>query len=284
MAMNNERVTRDQGNVGPDPRQARSLIPMRRLDNLRIAEGEPDIRGWTVFTSEGREVGEVQELLVDTTSMEVVMLDIDLKRDNRHSLAPIRAAWVDRPNKRVVIAADEIDTDDDIPALPQGTDLSDHDVEEFDRRYSRAYGARGAGDYDYRYRYGDHDELRFSGGAAASDGYDELEHRSARRNPSDLDDDALVREREELRREQERLAAEREQLRNEREELAEARERLEAERLERPAEVRRYVERRRRTDEDDVMPPSDRPYSVRFPHSSGRDVDSSRDRRADDVF
>lgn len=284
MPTDNERVRRDQGSVGPDPRQARSLVPMRQLDKLKIADGEPDIRGWEVFTSEGREVGEVRELLVDTTSMEVVMLDVDLKRDDRHTLAPIRAAWIDRPSRRVVISAEEITSDDDIPTLPHGAALSDREVEEFDRRYTRAYGSRAMADHDYRYRYGDSDELRFAGAPVDTGGYDELEHRSARRDPSDMENDTLAREREELKREQERLAAEREQLVNEREQLAEERQELAAEHLERPVEVRRYVEKRRWSDHDeDAMPPSERSHSVRFPQSMDRRTDVPRDQRPGDA-
>ena len=98
------RGLRDEANVGPDPRRARELRPLRDL-KWKVADGEPDIRGWSVFASTGRELGVVHDLLVDTEAGEVVMLDVDLKRDDRHTLAPMRAAWIDRATKRVEPAA-----------------------------------------------------------------------------------------------------------------------------------------------------------------------------------
>ncbi len=111
------RGMRDEAGVGPNPRDARRLIPLRDLDDYKVAEGEPDIRGWNVYTATGREIGEIEDLLVDTDIGEVVMVDIDLKRDDRHTLAPIKAAWIDRPNRRVVLNTTMFDVDDDIPAL-----------------------------------------------------------------------------------------------------------------------------------------------------------------------
>ena len=97
------RGMRDEAGVGPNPRDARRLNAMRELRDYKLVDGEPDIRGWNVFTATGRELGEVEDLLVDTELGEVVMLDIDLKRDDRHTLAPIKAAWIDRDTRRVVL-------------------------------------------------------------------------------------------------------------------------------------------------------------------------------------
>ena len=83
------RGMRDEAGVGPNPRDARRLVPMRELGDYKLVDGEPDIRGWNVYTATGRELGDVQDLLVDPDMGEVVMLDVDLKRDDRHTLAPI---------------------------------------------------------------------------------------------------------------------------------------------------------------------------------------------------
>jgi hypothetical protein len=184
------RGLRDEADVGPDPRAAREL---KRLSELRykVADGEPDIRGWKVYASTGRELGTVSDLLVDTDAGEVVMLDIDLRRNDRHTLAPVRAAWIDHATHRVVLDAREAEravaaggaatttttapsttqpvTDDDtddvgVPALPRGGSLSDDDVSRFNDDYARAYGDRGVvdGERAYRLRRGD-EELRFGG-------------------------------------------------------------------------------------------------------------------------
>ena len=161
MANVEPRGMRDEANVGPDPRQARNLIPMRELKDFKVADGEPDVRGWHVFSSTGRELGIVQDLLVDTSANEVVMLDIDLRRNDRHTLAPIRAAWIDRRYQRVVVDSKALDADDAMPALPRRGAVTDDEVRTFDERYQRAYGDRGyEADREYRVRR-ERDELRF---------------------------------------------------------------------------------------------------------------------------
>ena len=157
------RGLRDEASVGPDPRQARDL---KRLSDLkyRVADGEPDIVGWTVFASTGREVGRVTDLLVDVESREVVMLDVDLRRGDQHTLAPVRAAWIDHAAKRVVLDARELEaqqSDELLPGLPRSGKLSDEDVSRFNDGYVRAYGDRGVDrDADWRVRRGE-EELRF---------------------------------------------------------------------------------------------------------------------------
>ena len=157
------RGLRDEASVGPDPRQARDL---KRLSDLkyRVADGEPDIVGWTVFASTGREVGRVTDLLVDVETREVVMLDVDLRRGDQHTLAPVRAAWIDHAAKRVVLDARELEaqqSDELLPGLPRTGKLSDDDVNRFNDGYVRAYGDRGVDrDSDWRVRRGE-EELRF---------------------------------------------------------------------------------------------------------------------------
>jgi len=143
-AKKSKRGMRDEAGVGPNPRDARRLIPMKDLHNYKVVDGEPDIRGWNVFTATGRELGDIEDLLVDTDIGEVVMVDIDLKRDDRRTLAPIKAAWIDRENRRVVLNTSMFDVDDEIPALDRRRDVAEADsVRRFNERYERAYGADG---------------------------------------------------------------------------------------------------------------------------------------------
>ena len=60
------RGMRDEAGVGPNPNDARRLVPMKDLHNYKVVDGEPDIRGWNVFTATGRELGEIEDLLVPT--------------------------------------------------------------------------------------------------------------------------------------------------------------------------------------------------------------------------
>jgi sporulation protein YlmC with PRC-barrel domain len=138
------RGMRDEAGVGPNPRDARRLTSMKDLDDYKVAEGEPDIRGWNVYTATGRELGDVEDLLVDVDLGEVVMLDIDLKRNDRHTLAPIKAAWIDRDNRRVVLNTTMFDADEAIPALGRRNEpVESESVRQFNERYERAYGADG---------------------------------------------------------------------------------------------------------------------------------------------
>src|SRR5919205_1322263 len=139
-----------EAGMGPDPRQARHLTPLSELKHFRVAQGDPDIRGWTVYTSNGRDIGVVEDMLVDTTRGEAVMLDIDLRGTNRCTLAPIRAAWVDTEHKRVILDGAQLGKDDELPTLGR-TAMTDDDARRFGERYERTYGGRGW-DRDQEYR------------------------------------------------------------------------------------------------------------------------------------
>lgn len=102
MAREKPRST-DQAGTGPDPRLSRHLMPLREAKRYRLAKGEPDIRGWSVFTSSGQEVGRVGDLLVDPSMGEVVMFDVNRGDTGDQTIAPLREAWIDREIKRVII-------------------------------------------------------------------------------------------------------------------------------------------------------------------------------------
>lgn len=157
------RGMRDEAGVGPSPESARRLVRLKELDDYKVAEGEPDIRGWSVYTATGRELGDIEDLLVDTELGEVVMVDVDLKRDDRHTLAPIKAAWIDRDNRRVVLNTAMFDVDDAIPALGRRNEpVESESVRHFNERYERAYGADGWDrDQDITIRHAD-DDFRIS--------------------------------------------------------------------------------------------------------------------------
>ncbi len=104
-----ERVRRDAAGVGPDPDFSRRLYPIDELKDYRIASGEPDVRGWSVRTLNGREVGEVEDLLIDPTRGEVVMLEVDLDNSGRHISVPLRSVQVDRTRNCVIVDSMDVD-------------------------------------------------------------------------------------------------------------------------------------------------------------------------------
>lgn len=106
----NDRGARDQAGIGPDPVQRPDhLVAMRDIDDFRIAEGDPDVRGWEVYSSNGTYIGDVEDLLIDPELRQVVMIEIDLKDSARHGRAPIKAGWLDRSRRRVIIDSAELD-------------------------------------------------------------------------------------------------------------------------------------------------------------------------------
>jgi hypothetical protein len=52
--------------------------PLRSLHAYRVAEGDPDVRGWEVLRADGRRIGEVDDLLVDTKASKVRYLALTL--------------------------------------------------------------------------------------------------------------------------------------------------------------------------------------------------------------
>lgn len=111
MARKKERVRRDQAGVGPDPENARRhrLVSMHELDGYTIAEGEPDIRGWDVRTLSGQEIGEIEDLLIDTDRGEVVMIEVEMREGGVHAEVPIRSVQLDRESKAVIVDSGDID-------------------------------------------------------------------------------------------------------------------------------------------------------------------------------
>ena len=109
MAKHEDRGVRDQAGIGPDPIQPDRLVSMDDVDDFKIADGEPDLRGWDVYSSTGVFVGEVDDLLIDPELRQVVMLDIDLKDSATRGRAPVKAAWLDHDRRRVIIDSAQLD-------------------------------------------------------------------------------------------------------------------------------------------------------------------------------
>ncbi|HYG63423.1 MAG TPA: PRC-barrel domain-containing protein, partial [Thermoanaerobaculia bacterium] len=95
-----------------------SVVPLKDLKDFKVAKGDPDVRGWEVLANDGRRIGKVDELLVDTAAMKVRYLDVDLDRDirgamggeslagdmkNDHVLIPIGSAQIHEREDRVVV-------------------------------------------------------------------------------------------------------------------------------------------------------------------------------------
>ena len=109
------------------------VVPLGQLDDFKVAEGDPDVRGWQVVASDGRTIGEVDELLVDTNAMKVRYLDVEVENGlmaepDRHVLVPIGYARLDRSADRVMvdnIASTDLRT---MPAYDQSPVTRDYET------------------------------------------------------------------------------------------------------------------------------------------------------------
>lgn len=95
-------MKRDTGGTG--------LARLHDLSDYKVADGDPDIRRWHVKTADGRTVGKVHDLIVDTRAMKVRYMDVDLDRaelkleGDKHVLIPIGSARLDDEHDDVRLA------------------------------------------------------------------------------------------------------------------------------------------------------------------------------------
>lgn len=128
------------------------VVPLGQLDDFKVAEGEPDVRGWEVLASDGRKIGEVDELLVDTAAMKVRYLDVDVDDammaggPDRHVLIPIGYARLEADHDRVLVDALASSDLAAVPSYTQGPLTRDFEAsvrESFSAR--RGAGSTGVG-------------------------------------------------------------------------------------------------------------------------------------------
>ena len=76
---------------------------MRELPDFKVASGDPDVRGWTVRTPDGADVGRVHELMVDTAAMRVRYVDVELAHGRRHVMIPVEQMTADASRRAITI-------------------------------------------------------------------------------------------------------------------------------------------------------------------------------------
>ncbi|MFY9826979.1 MAG: PRC-barrel domain-containing protein [Thermoanaerobaculia bacterium] len=111
-----------------DPPASPQIVPLKHLKDYQVVKDDPDVRGWPLIGRDGRTVGKVHDLLVDTAAERVRYLDVELDRDlvasapvvpgtagpprpvgadgkaaEHHVLAPIGFARLDEDHKRVYL-------------------------------------------------------------------------------------------------------------------------------------------------------------------------------------
>lgn len=144
------------------------VVPLDKLDDFKIADGDPDVRGWEVRSSDNRKIGKIDDVLIDTTAMKVRYLDVDLDKDfrggdkDRHVLIPIGYAQLNEDDDRIMV--DSL-ASGDLAGLPAYTHepLSRDYENQVRQSYDQAY-ATGAADTDRDYYEHEHfNDNRFFG-------------------------------------------------------------------------------------------------------------------------
>ena len=108
----NERETRDLAGIGPYARERERLVALSTLDSWKVSDGDPDIRGWEIRTVNNRQLGTVNDLLIDPDAGEAVLLDVDLPGSARHTFVPIRVVQIDRERRVVLMDSADLPTVD----------------------------------------------------------------------------------------------------------------------------------------------------------------------------
>jgi len=88
------------------------LRPLSALDDFEVSDTDSDVRGWDVVASDGKKIGEVEELLVDTAARRVRYLVVDVDTSllsgagqGSHVLVPVEGVRLDDRNNKVLVSS-----------------------------------------------------------------------------------------------------------------------------------------------------------------------------------
>ncbi len=127
----------------------RSLVPLSDLDDFKVAEGDPDVRGWEVRGAGSVKIGKVDDLLVDTEAEKVRYLSVELQedlirgRDDRHVLIPIGSAVLHEDDDHVLVSGLTTARVTDLPsysAQPLNRDYEISLLKVYDPKYTAMTG------------------------------------------------------------------------------------------------------------------------------------------------
>jgi uncharacterized protein (TIGR02271 family) len=127
------------------------VVPLNSLPSYKVADGEPDIRGWDVMSADGRRIGRVDDLLVDTGANKVRYVDVE--GDRGHMCVPIGLARLERDSRQVMVDRMQADQFSALPTHERGNVTRDYEMQlgramdtDFDTRTSNGanlYGHEG---------------------------------------------------------------------------------------------------------------------------------------------
>jgi photosynthetic reaction center H subunit len=120
---------RDTSPAG-DPQLAR----VGELSDYTVADHHPDVRGWDLVASDDRKIGDVKDLIADTTAMTVRYLDVELDSDYRRS----------DDESRVLIPIEQVRLieDDDVVRLDSMASVRAREIPSHRGTFDRDYQSR----------------------------------------------------------------------------------------------------------------------------------------------
>jgi|GEM_PF-1430623 len=113
------------------------LVHLDDAGDLQVADGDPDIRGWTVRTSDGQRIGKVKDLLVDTQRMKVRYLEATLEHvdgsaaKDRVVLLSIASARLDEKEDAVILVQSAAEARQ-LPTYARDAVVTDADLRAYD--------------------------------------------------------------------------------------------------------------------------------------------------------
>src|SRR5690349_63733 len=93
----------------PDGDAWRDISHLNGSD-YRIANGEPDIRGWKVRSRDGRVIGKVKDLLINKAHRLAEYIEVEVDgEDDRRTILPISAAILNEGEDEVQFLGNAVD-------------------------------------------------------------------------------------------------------------------------------------------------------------------------------
>ncbi len=122
------------------------VVPLNSLSGYKVADGEPDIRGWDVMASDGRRLGRVDDLLVDTQANKVRYVNVE-GGPQGHVTIPIGYARLERDSKQVLVDRVSDEQFQALPAYNRGGPVTRDYEEQVGRAFNRDASASTQEDY-----------------------------------------------------------------------------------------------------------------------------------------
>jgi uncharacterized protein (TIGR02271 family) len=137
------------------------IAPLSDLDDFEVADHDPDVRGWDVISADGRKIGEVEDLIVDTGAMKVRYLDVEIDKDyrtddNRRMLIPVGQARLHDDEDHVHVNAL---SSSELKTFPRHSGRFDRTYEDSVHRHFGSTSDTGAGTDYYAHSHFDDDSF-----------------------------------------------------------------------------------------------------------------------------